>query len=139
MADSHHFFMAMEPPTATKQEARVAVRNGKPVFYPSPAWQAAESKLAAHLERHRPDKPIRKGVGVILSVEWCFPSDGGHADGEPHTDKPDTDNLDKGLKDIMTRLGWWEDDCQVFGENIVKLYGRVPGIRIDIDEVPLCH
>lgn len=133
MADSRHFFMAMEcPPKATKQEHQVRVVGGKPKFFPSKAWRDAESTLRAHLERHRPPEPIRGGV--ILSVEWCFPLDG-HADGEPFLDKPDTDNLDKGLKDVMTELGWWADDCRVFGENILKLHSKVPGIRIDIEEV----
>ena len=30
------FFMAMIPPTATAQEHKVAVRNGKPIFYDPP-------------------------------------------------------------------------------------------------------
>ena len=30
------FFMAMIPPTATAQEHKVAVRNGKPIFYDHP-------------------------------------------------------------------------------------------------------
>ena len=52
--------------------------------------------------------------------------------------KPDTDNLQKGLKDAMTKLGWWKDDCQVFSEHVTKIYSRVPGIRIDIEEVLIC-
>ena len=135
MADSMHFFVAMVPPTATKQEAKVRVVNGKPRWFPSEQWARAESELAAHLERFRPSEPFgRDGAGVMLSVEWCFPLQG-HADGAPYLKKPDTDNLDKGLKDVMTRLGWWEDDCRVFVENIVKIHSRVPGIRIDIEEV----
>lgn len=132
--DSRHFFMAMIPPTATKQEAQVTIgKDGKPHWYPSPQWAKAEDVLRANLERFRPDEPITEG-GVVLSVEWCFPQDG-HADGEPYLKKPDTDNLDKGLKDVMTDLGWWDDDARVFGESIVKLHSRIPGIRIDIEEV----
>lgn len=136
MADSRHFFMAMTPPKATKQEAKVTVgRDGKPHWYPSEQWSRAEDALRANLERFRPPEPIGgKGEGVLLSVEWCFPLEG-HADGEPYLDKPDTDNLDKGLKDIMTELGWWDDDARVFAESIVKLHGRVPGIRVDIEVV----
>ena len=108
-------------------------RDGKPHWYPSQAWSDAESAIRAHLERFRPAEPITANP-VILSVEWCFPLEG-HADGEPYVKKPDTDNLDKGLKDIMTSLGWWDDDARVFAESIVKLHSRVPGIRIDIEEV----
>lgn len=132
MADSRHFFMAMVPPTATKQEHQVRVVNGKPQWFPSPAWQQAEDKLSAALEPHRPTQPITNPV--VLDVTWCFPADG-RADGSPHVKKPDTDNLQKGLKDVMTKLGWWKDDCLVFSEHVTKLYNSIPGIRIDIDEV----
>jgi len=140
MADSYHFFIAMEPPTATQQEHQVSVvrdkRTGKyrPQFRPSANWERARDALWAHIEPWRPEKPIAKPGAVLLDVTWCFPADG-HADGEPHVDKPDTDNLQKGLKDIMTKLGWWEDDCQVFSERATKIYSRIPGIRIDIEEV----
>lgn len=131
MADPMHFFMAFEPPTATQQEHKVSVgRDGKIHWYPSAEWEKARDALWARLEPNRPDKPLEGPV--MLSVTWCFPNDG-HADGEPHTAKPDTDNLDKGLKDIMTKLGWWNDDCQVFSEQIVKVWSRIPGVRIDIE------
>lgn len=132
--DSRHFFVAMEPPTATKQEAKVRIgKDGKPRWYPSDAWSEAESKLRAHLERFAPGEPMRGPV--MLEATWCFPKRG-HADGEPYVAKPDTDNLDKGLKDVMTALGWWRDDAQVFHETIVKVHSRIPGIRIDIEELP---
>ena len=132
--DSRHFFVAMEPPTATQQEKKIGIRGGKPYTYPSKRWEAARDALWAHLEPFRPAEPIRGGV--VLDVVWCFPK-GRRADGMPHTVKPDTDNLDKGLKDIMTALGWWVDDAQVFSEHVTKIYGRVPGIRIDIEEVSI--
>lgn len=138
MADSKHFFMAMNPPTATQQEHQVRVvrdkRTGKhvPRFFPSVAWGEAESKLRAHLEPHRPAARIEGPI--VLDVTWCFPAEG-HADGEPYAIKPDTDNLQKGLKDIMTELGWWADDALVFSEHATKLYSRIPGIRIDIEEL----
>lgn len=141
MADSYHFFMALVPPTATQQEHQVRVvrdkRTGKhvPRFFPSPAWEAAEQTLRTYLEPHRPAEKLKRPRAVVLDTTWCFPNDGGQADGEPHTDKPDTDNLEKGLKDIMTKLGWWDDDCQVFSSRTTKIYSRIPGIRIDIEEV----
>jgi Holliday junction resolvase RusA-like endonuclease len=134
MADSYHFFMALDPPTATQQEKKIGVRNGKPYTYPDERWEKARDTLWAHLEPHRPSKKIERPRAVMLDTTWCFPK-GDHIDGEPHTDKPDTDNLEKGLKDIMTKLGWWDDDCQVFSSHTTKIYSRIPGIRIDIEEV----
>ena len=133
--DPKHFFMAFVPPTATKQEKQVSIgRDGRPRFYPSPAWSAAEADLRAHLEPFRPSEPIR--LPLILEATWCFPANG-HADGEPYAKRPDTDNLQKGLKDVMTSLGWWRDDALVFSEHVTKVYARIPGIRIDIEEVEI--
>lgn len=132
MADSKHFFMAMVPPTATQQEKKMGVRNGKPFTYPDERWEKARDELWAHLEPHRPGKPM--AAGVVLDVTWCFPANG-CPDGSPWIDKPDTDNLQKGLKDIMTDLGWWIDDAQVFSEHATKIHSRVTGIRIDIEEI----
>lgn len=138
MADSYHFFMAMVPPTATQQEKKwhkaVDGKTGEERWYayPSPAWARAQDMLMAHLEPHRPPTPI--AGPVVLDVTWCFPCKG-KSDGAPHVKKPDTDNLQKGLKDIMTKLGWWKDDAQVFSEHVTKLYNSIPGIRIDIEEL----
>ena len=132
MADSMHFFMAFEPPTATQQEKKIGIRNGKPYTYPDEKWERARADLQAQLESHRPK---RRMVGpVILSVAWCFPSKECE-DGSPWIEKPDTDNLQKGLKDVMTQLGWWLDDAQVFSEHVIKIHSRIPGIRIDIEEL----
>lgn len=130
--DPMHFFMPMQVPTATQQEKKLGVRNGRPYTYPSEKWERARDELKSRLESHRPQEPIAKGVPVVLTVTWCFPTKG-HADGTPHVGKPDTDNLDKGLKDIMTELGWWADDAQVFSEHITKIHSRYEGVRIDIE------
>ncbi len=91
------FFMPMKPPTATHQEKKWRVVNGKPVSYDPPAVVAARSKLTAHLAGHRPERPFAGGVRLL--VKWCFPRSGNHRDGEWRATKPDTDNLQKLLKD----------------------------------------
>ena len=68
-----------------------------------------------------------------LLVKWCFPSDGRHADGEWKTSKPDTDNLEKALKDEMTRLRFWRDDAQVASEIAEKFWSDVPGIFVRVE------
>lgn len=114
------FFMAMEPPTVTAQEHKVAVRNGRPVFYDPPELKAARQKLTDALI---PRKPPDKLTGPLeLIVTWCFPTHDHRRDGTPMTAKPDTDNLDKLLKDCMTHVGFWEDDAQVCREIIEKFW-----------------
>ena len=127
-----HFFLAMIPPTVTAQEHKVTVRGGKPVFYDPPEVKAAREKLMAHLARFAPEKPY--SCGVRLTVKWLFPYVGNkHADGEYRTTKPDTDNLQKLLKDCMTTCGFWKDDCLVASEICEKFWADIPGIFIRIE------
>lgn len=126
------FFLTMNPPTVTYQEHKVTLRNGKPVFYDPQEVKVAKAKLKAHLVKH---KPKQKYDGAIrLMVKWCFPR-GKHKDGEYRITKPDTDNLQKMLKDIMTNVGFWKDDCLVASEIVEKFWAEVPGIYIRIDEL----
>ena len=126
------FFMPMIPPTATHQEKQVRVVKGKPLFYDPPEVEAARSKLTAHLAGYRPERPL-KGA-VRLQAMWCFPR-GEHTDGEYRTSKPDTDNLNKLLKDCMTAVGFWKDDAQVASETCEKFWAEVPGIFICAEEL----
>jgi Holliday junction resolvase RusA-like endonuclease len=126
------FFLPMKPPTVTHQEKQVHVVNGKPVFYEPPELKAARSKLAAHLAKHKPD-PKYTGA-VRLLVKWCFPK-GKHKANTYKTTKPDTDNLQKLLKDVMTDLGFWKDDALVASEITEKFWADVPGIYISISDL----
>lgn len=126
------FFMPMEPPTVTHQEKKVRVVRGKPVFYEPENVKAARSKLLAHLAQHRPAEPITGPVA--LTVYWEFPR-GPHMDGEWRCTKPDTDNLQKLLKDVMTHLRYWKDDAQVCMELVTKRWAEHPGIHIRIEEM----
>lgn len=133
------FFLPMIPPTATAQMHSVAVVKGKPRFYDPPEVAAARSKLTAHLTRYKPRSPYIGGVRLM--VKWCFPR-GKHADGEYRITKPDTDNLQKLLKDCMTKVGFWVDDAQVCSEIVEKFWAEIPGIYVaisdagDMSEIP---
>lgn len=124
--------MPMNPPTVTAQEHRVTVINGRPVFYDTPEIKSAKNKLTAHLLRHRPTE--RYGQGVRLVVKWCFPR-GVHRDGEYRITKPDTDNLQKLLKDCMTATGFWKDDALVCSEICEKFWAEIPGIYISVESI----
>lgn len=132
------FFLAMVPPTATHQEkqARVVKRNGKlvPQFYEPARVKAARAKLLDAVARYKPDTPMTGPVQ--LQVTWCFPLDKGgrHRNGEPKSSKPDTDNLQKLLKDCMTKAGFWWDDAQVCGEIVEKFWAEIPGLYIRVAE-----
>ncbi len=127
------FFMPMIPPTVTHQEKKIRVVDGRPALYEPGNLKAARKKLMAHLAQHRPDEPL--ACGVRLVSRWCFPK-GRHQDGEYRLTKPDTDNLQKLLKDCMTSVGFWKDDALVASELCEKFWAEVPGIYIRIEELP---
>ena len=126
------FFMPMIPPTVTHQEKQVAVKNGKPVFYEPQRLVNARVKLNANLMKHVPEQPYTSGVRLI--VKWCFPN-GRHHDGEYKITKPDTDNLNKLLKDCMTHCGFWKDDALVASEICEKFWAETSGIYVRIEDL----
>jgi Holliday junction resolvase RusA-like endonuclease len=131
---STEFFMPMKSvPTVTHQQKQVHVVNGKPIFYEPEELKAARSKLMAHLGQHVPEKEYTKSIRLM--VKWCFPITGKHTDGEYKYTKPDTDNLQKLLKDCMTDCGYWKDDALVVSEIVEKFWAKLPGIYIKIEAI----
>ena len=56
-----------------------------------------------------------------------------HKEGTYRVTRPDTDNLQKLLKDTMTQVGFWKDDAQVCKETVTKRWSREqPGIYIKV-------
>lgn len=129
------FFMPMKPPTKTHQEKRLGVtKNGRAYIYEDEELKAVRQKLTAHLGQHAPEKPFDGAIQLI--TKWCFPITGKHLPGDWKTSKPDTDNLQKLLKDCMTACGYWKDDAQVVSEIVQKFYCDVPGIFIVVEKIP---
>lgn len=124
-------FLLLNPPRATAQMQKVAMVRGKPRFYKPKSVQGARDTLMRHLRPFRPTSPIEGAVA--LRVVWLFPR-GRHRHNEWKTTKPDTDNLQKMLKDCMTELGFWKDDAQVVKETCEKRWSDEPcGISIEVD------
>lgn len=123
------FFMPMIPPTITAQQHKIS--NGK--FYDPPELKAAKAKLRAYLIPHVPDKPFDGPLRLV--VKWCYPVKGKHKNGEYKATKPDTDNLNKALKDIMEDLGFFVNDSRVASETIEKFWADIPGIYIWLEQL----
>ena len=104
------------------------------MFYQPDRLKAAREKLTRQLKTHRPVEPIEGAVRLL--TKWCFPLNTRHKiDGEYKITRPDTDNLQKMLKDVMTEVGFWKDDAQVASEIIEKFYARIPGIYIRVEQL----
>ena len=123
----------INPPTVTAQEHKVKVAHGRPMFYDPPKVREAKRALESALFVHVPVEPMEGPLA--LSVAWCFKRTRPHKHGEWRVTRPDTDNLEKLLKDTMTHMGFWKDDAQVVVEHVEKLWSDSPGL--DIEVVPL--
>ncbi len=126
------FKLDMTPSTVTAQEKKVCVVKGRPVFYDPLPVQKAKAELMENLRLHSPAIPLEGAL--VLTAVWRFPKGKTHKDGEWRITRPDTDNLQKMLKDCMTKTGYWKDDAQVVREVVEKRWADVPGIDIQITE-----
>lgn len=129
------FFLELNPPTATAQEKKVAMIGGKPIVYKPPKVKQAEKELMALLSLHKPKEPLQGAVE--LYTVWRFPKGKKHKNGEWRTTKPDTDNLQKLLKDCMTKCRFWNDDAQVCRETVAKIWSDEDMQGIFIEILPL--
>ena len=112
-------------------------------------WKDA-IRTAAHA--HIPDEPIELPVRVdavfLMPRPKCHFNSKGALKASaptPHTVKPDRDNLDKAVLDVLTEVGILKDDCQVYDGTITKQYGPYSNadvgtvgvsIRISFEELP---
>ena len=112
--------------------------NGKLIpyieHYRTAKVQAMRNMFAYKLKRYRPsepsDKPIRLTVIMYFDIKspkklW----------GRYKTTKVDIDNYYKELADVMTDLGFWNDDSQVVDLRLIKYYAEKATIFIRIEEI----
>jgi len=126
-------FLLMNPPTVTAQERKVAVIRGKPTVYKPENVKWAKMEIIKHLRPFRPKEPMEGAIA--LKAVWYFPKGKSHKADEWRVTRPDTDNLEKMLKDCMTELSFWKDDAQVAKETAEKVWAEDErcGIEIEIN------
>lgn len=133
MAREVRGFLAMVPPTVTHNDLRPALRAGRPYIRKSDRLREAEAALEARLRPLSPQDGPLSGP-LLVEVRWCFPA-GEHAQGEPHTDKPDMSNMLKTLEDCMVRAGWIVDDRMICKELTAKAWMDPAGIWVRAAEL----
>lgn len=126
------FFIPMKLPTTTAQEQKTGVaKDGKPYKYDPPELKAARALFRDHLAKFAPPAPI--SGPIKLQTIWCYPCNSTHPEPAWKTTKPDTDNMVKLLKDVMTKLGFWHDDAQVALEIIQKIWDNRSGLYVSVE------
>lgn len=128
------FFAPMKLPTITAQEQKIGIaKNGKPYKYDPSELKAARTLFRDHLAKFAPQTPF--DGPIRLETIWCYPCTPAHPRPEWKTTKPDTDNLVKMLKDVMTQLGYWNDDAQVTLEIIQKIWDTQSGLYVEVEKL----
>lgn len=128
------------PPKSTAQgSATIMHRKDGSAFIgkmQSSKARTTQRDLIALFQPHRPRQPYAGPVRVV--IDWVYPwrkseSKRNRAAGyRPCDTRPDCDNLCKLVLDIMTRLGFWNDDGQVYSLSIEKGWGDIPGIGVSV-------
>lgn len=123
--------LPIEPPMTTYQQKGTTFRNGKFCRYDRRGTDKSRAALVAALREHVPEKPLEGALA--LSVDWKFKPNKAHKSGEWFERRPDCDNLMKGLQDIMTALGFWQDDKQIVDLHVRKWWDDDYGLNITIE------
>ena len=127
----YNIFLEMDPPTSTSQENKTAVVNGRIMHYKSKGAKQTFSLLTSALKPFVP--PVPFDVPLRVTCCWKFRANKTHKPGTWKVTRPDIDNLQKALYDVMTRLGYWTDDSLICCEIVSKMYSDQPGIDILIN------
>ena len=139
MTDSWSAFLAMVPPTVTHNDlVPYRRRDGSMGIRKSEALHAAEDALDARIRAAGPPpEPLgSRGEALAVTVRVCYPCAGGHAQGAPHTARPDLDNLLKTLGDRLQAMGVVADDSRVCQWDASKAWCDPAGVYVSVAVVP---
>ena len=93
----------------------------------------AATLFTLKLIEHKPERKLRGPIKLFVVFYFNVKSPK-KLWGTYKTTRPDTDNMIKLLKDVMTKQGFWEDDAQVADEHVIKRFAEEASIYIRIEE-----
>lgn len=126
------FFVNMdEVPKTTAQQKKFSTKTK--TFYKPTKVKYSEYLLIRALSGRQPREPYSKPVE--LYVTWLFPLTKKAKNGQVKDTRPDLDNLQKTIQDIMTKLGYFKDDNLITDMHLKKRMHEHTGLIIQIKEV----
>lgn len=142
-----HFFLEMDSiPTITAQQKGERVLGGKIIHYDKKPVKEAKELFCKALSPYKPAWKYETGTAIRLFLVFRYPRRGLVRESalRPKTTKPDADNVAKIFIDCMTKLGFWDDDCQIADYHVVKIEvnvksrdyeGEQTGIEVFVGEI----
>ena len=135
MKNNISFFLNLDPRKLSTAQQKGFNTKTKNVFL-KPKAKETKRLLTEKLSTYRPNKPMDGAIRLV--VKYCYPYRKNDKEKPKYKiTRPDTDNLNKMLKDVMTDLNYWNDDSQVASEIIEKFYAEPYGIFIEVKNVSL--
>lgn len=97
-------------------------------------WRSAVERACCAAIKDHGSPPLFTGaVRVNMGFQFAPPASDPHRSG-PHTQRPDKDNLEKAVLDVMEASGMFANDCQVSVGEVAKTWGAQPGLIALISE-----
>jgi len=128
-------------PTTTFQAKTVHrfKAGGKDImkFGDKPALTLAKADWDSLLMPHRPPAPFTGPINLHINITWPYRKSEPKKRRKyiiPHTTKPDLSNVYKTIEDRLVRLGFIQDDGQVYHTTLIKTWGESPAVYIKIHE-----
>lgn len=119
-----------------KQRPKAAIVAGRARVYTPEETVSFESKVAEIARPHFPDPiegPVKLRIVAVFAVSASWSKKRKAAsDGSFHTQRPDSDNLAKAIKDGLNRIAW-RDDSQVADVRCVKRWGRYDETFVQVE------
>lgn len=116
--------------------------KGKRIVYSDKKKQDYQFLVAAAARQYAPRQPlmgpIRAEFTFILPRPARLMRKSDFDGWIPHIAVPDTDNLEKGTKDALSKAGFWKNDSQVYDAHTRQFYAEKKGdprIIVKIEEV----
>jgi len=130
------------PPTRTAQQKGAFIQKGKNGakgrirFYIKDTVKKAAAEFKRILQPICPREPLKGPLTFMVTFVFPWQKSASKKERDanpvPIATRPDASNLAKLIEDVMTEMGFWEDDSQIYDLRVRKFRGNEPGISIRI-------
>jgi len=129
-------FIPCVPPKTTAQSSLRFTKDGR--MFKDKRGVACRDTWVSLLAAHSPEMPIEKPCSMKVAFTWPWrkaePKKNKALGWLPMYTKPDLDNLSKIFVDSLVTCGWLVSDQIVWKLTLMKGWGDVTGVRVDIDD-----